>query len=104
MPNFAVRRDCFRPPQSGHFQLCSAYPLERRELTHGLLHVRSVPFVLGDGDLTFRSNGGDVSVPAMPRATLDLAAVGEWVAVSCGARVGGGGGGGGVPRPIAEER
>lgn len=77
MPNFAVRRDCFRPPQSGHFQLCSAYPLERRELTHGLLHVRSVPFVLGDGDLTFRSNGGDVSVPAMPRATLDLAAVGE---------------------------
>lgn len=77
MPNFAVRKDCFLPPNSGRYQLCSAYPLERRELVHGLLHVRSVPFVLGDGDLTFRSNGGEVGVPAMPRATEELAAVGE---------------------------
>ena len=52
MPNFAVRKHCFFDAHSGVFQLCSAYPWERKELNHVLLHVQSVPFTLGEGDLT----------------------------------------------------
>ena len=79
MPNFAVRDHCFLDAYSGKFQLCSAYPWQRRELNHGLLHVQSVPFVLGAGDLSFESNGGDVTVPAMPRGAEPVEVVGEGV-------------------------
>ena len=79
MPNFAVKKHCFLDAFSGTYQLCSAYPWDRRENTHGLLHVKSVPFVLGMGDLTFEANGGDATVPEMPRSTFPLASDGEGV-------------------------
>ena len=79
VPNFAVKKHCFLDAFSGTYQLCSAYPWDRRENTHGLLHVKSVPFVLGMGDLTFEANGGDATVPEMPRSTFPLASDGEGV-------------------------
>jgi hypothetical protein len=47
MPNWVVKKHCYLDAHAGNYQLCSAYPWDKRELTHGLLHVRSVPFVLG---------------------------------------------------------
>ena len=79
MPNFAVKKHCYLDAFSGRYQLCSAYPWNKREMTHGLLHVRSVPFVLGIGDLTFEANGGDSTVPDMPRSTFPLASNGEGI-------------------------
>ena len=74
-----MKKHCFLDAFSGTYQLCSAYPWDRRENTHGLLHVKSVPFVLGMGDLTFEANGGDATVPEMPRSTFPLASDGEGV-------------------------
>ena len=79
MPNFVVKKHCYLHPHSGVYQLCSAYPWDKRNLTHGLLHVRSVPFVLGIGDLTFEANGGDSTVPDMPKSTFPLASNGEGI-------------------------
>ena len=79
VPNFAVKKHCYLDAFSGTYQLCSAYPWTRRENTHGLLHVKSVPFVLGAGDLTFEANGGDATVPEMPRSTFPLVSQGEGV-------------------------
>jgi hypothetical protein len=64
---------------AGQYQLCSAYPWDKRNLTHGLLHVRSVPFVLGMGDLSFEANGGDTTVPDMPMSTFPIASNGEGI-------------------------
>ena len=50
MPNFAIKKHCYLDAFGGRYQLCSAYPWDKRNVTHGLLHVRSVPFVLGMGD------------------------------------------------------
>ena len=77
LPTLAVTRSCLLDAHSGEYQLCSAYPWPRRNATHGLLHVRSVPFVLGAGDLTWQMNGGDASVPQLPSGTLDMAINGE---------------------------
>jgi hypothetical protein len=77
VPNFAVKKHCYLSAFSGTYQLCSAYPWDRREDTHGLLHVKSVPFVLGSGGLTFEANGGDATVPDMPKSTFPLASDGE---------------------------
>ena len=79
MPNFAIKKHCYLDAFSGRYQLCSAYPWDKRNVTHGLLHVRSVPFVLGMGDLTFEANGGDSTVPDMPRSTFPLASNGEGI-------------------------
>ena len=79
VPNFAVKKHCYLDSFSGTYQLCSAYPWDRRENTHGLLHVKSVPFVLGIGGLTFEANGGDTTVPEMPKSTFPLASDGEGV-------------------------
>jgi hypothetical protein len=79
LPTLAVTRRCLLEAHSGEFQLCSAYPWPRRNATHGLLHVRSVPFVLGAGDLTWQMNGGDATTPQLPRGTLDMAINGEGV-------------------------
>ena len=77
VPNFAVKKHCYLSAFSGTYQLCSAYPWDRRENTHGLLHVKSVPFVLGSGGLTFEANGGDATVPDMPKSTFPLTSDGE---------------------------
>ena len=77
MPNFAIRKHCYLDAHSGAFQLCSAYPWQRKELNHGLLHVQSVPFTLGKGDLTYESNGGDQTVPPMPDPREDMQLRGE---------------------------
>ena len=79
MPNFAIKKHCFLDAHAGRYQLCSAYPWDRRNNTHGLLHVQSVPFVLGMGDLTFEANGGDSTVPDMPGSTFPLASNGEGI-------------------------
>jgi hypothetical protein len=77
MPTLQVTRTCLLPAHSGDFQLCSAYPWPRRNATHGLLHVRSGPFVLGPGELTWQMAGGDASTPPLPRGSLDMAINGE---------------------------
>ena len=41
--------------------------------------MRSVPFVLGMGDLIFEANGGDTTVPVMPMSTFPLASNGEGI-------------------------
>ncbi|XRA98808.1 EGF-like domain-containing protein [Pycnococcus provasolii] len=77
VPNFAIVKHCFLDSYSGEYQLCSAYPWNERERNHGVLHVRSVPFTLGYGDLTFQSNGGDKTVPVMVNSTYPIAVYGE---------------------------
>ena len=79
MPNFVVKKHCYLDPHAGQYQLCSAYPWDKRNMTHGLLHVRSVPFVLGMGALTFEANGGDTTVPEMPMSTFPIASNGEGI-------------------------
>ena len=77
MPNFAVVKHCFLDAFSGDYQLCTAFPWEERGRNHGVLHVRSVPFTLGYGDLTFQANGGDKTVPPMVNSTYPVAVYGE---------------------------
>lgn len=67
LPNFAVVKKCFLEAHSGDYQLCSAYPESKREDTHGVLHVQSISFSLGKGNLMFEANGGDQSVPDIPQ-------------------------------------
>ena len=77
VPNFAVVKHCFLDAFSGDYQLCTAFPWEERGRNHGVLHVRSVPFTLGYGDLTFQANGGDKTVPPMVNSTYPVAVYGE---------------------------
>ena len=77
LPNFAVTKTCFLEAHSGDYQLCSAYPTERREDIHGVLQVQSISFALGRGSLFFEANGGDKNVPDIPQDPYPIASHGK---------------------------
>lgn len=77
LPNFVVTKKCFLEAHSGEYQLCSAYPMDRRESIHGVLRVQSISFALGRGALTFEANGGDKDVPDIPQDPYDMASHGK---------------------------
>ena len=79
LPNFAIVKKCFLEAHSGDYQLCSAYPTDRREDVHGVLRVQSISFALGRGSLIFNANGGTKDIPDIPEDPYDVSSHGKGI-------------------------